>query len=69
MFENMLRLVRFGVYFETKMDEPPSFHKEIVIVYLHSYMLGVRGHMLHEKILKIWCSLVRFGVYFDQIVS
>ena len=25
--------------------------------------------MLHEKIVKIWCSWVRFGVYFDQIVS
>ena len=25
-------------------------------------MLGARGHMLHKKILKIWCSLVRFGV-------
>ena len=22
-----------------------------------------------REILKIWCSLVRFGVYFDQIVS
>ena len=21
-----------------------------------------------EKIKKLWCSLVRFGVYFDQIV-
>ena len=59
----MLRLMRFGVYYETKMD------KEIIIVYLHSYILGARGHMLNEKILKIWCSLVRFGVYFDQIVS
>ena len=26
-------------------------------------MLEARKHMLHEKILKIWCSLVRFGVY------
>ena len=28
-------------------------------------MLGARRHMLHvhEKILKKWCSLVRFGVY------
>ena len=26
-------------------------------------MLEARRHMLHEKILKIWCSLVRFGVY------
>ena len=32
-------------------------------------MLGARGHMLHENILKIWCRLVRFGVYFVQIVS
>ena len=26
-------------------------------------MLEARWHMLHEKILKIWRSLVRFGVY------
>ena len=26
-------------------------------------MLEARRRMLHEKILKIWCSLVRFGVY------
>ena len=50
IFENMLRLMRFGVYFECKI--------EIIIVYLHSYVLGARGHMLQEKILKIWC---RFG--------
>ena len=65
-FENMLRLMRFGVYFETKRA---IFIEEIIIVYLHSYMLGARGHILFEKILKIWCSLMRFGVYFDQIVS
>ena len=63
IFENLLRLMRFGVYFETKIA---IFIKKIIIVYLHSYVLGARGHMLHEKILKIWCS---FGVYFDQIVS
>ena len=55
--------MRLGVYFETKMA---IFIKKIIIVYLHSYVLGARGHMLHEKILKTWCS---FGVYFDQIVS
>ena len=66
IFENMLRLMRFGVYFETKMA---IFMTKTIIVYLHSYMLGVQGHILYEKILKIWCSLVRFGVYFDQIVS
>ena len=59
-FENLLRLMLFGVYFETKMA---IFIKKIIIVYLQSYVLGARGHMLHEK---IWCS---FGVYFDQIVS
>ena len=26
-------------------------------------MLEARRHMLHEKILEKWCSLVRFGVY------
>ena len=26
-------------------------------------MLEAWRHMLHEKIFKIWCSLVRFGVY------
>ena len=34
-------------------------------------MLGSSGAYASctEKILKMWCSLVRFGVYFDQIVS
>ena len=57
IFENLLRLMRFGVCFETKMT---IFIKKIIIVYLHSYVLGARGHMLHEKILKIWCS---FGTF------
>ena len=26
-------------------------------------MLEAQRHMLHEKILNKWCSLVRFGVY------
>ena len=29
---------------------------------------GVRGHAPRENFLK-WCNLVRFGVYFDQILS
>ena len=33
------------------------------LVYLDLYMLEARRHMLHEKILKKGCSLVRFGVY------
>ena len=34
-------------------------------------MLGGSGEYasFSEKILKIWCILVRFGVSFDQIVS
>ena len=43
IFENMLRLMRFGVYFETKMA---IFMTKTIIVYLHSYMLGARGHIL-----------------------
>ena len=61
IFENLLRLMRFGVYFETKMA---IFIKKIIIVYLHSYVLGARGHMLHEKILKIWCSFGTFWCIF-----
>ena len=32
------------------------------------FVRGVRGHALRENFLK-WCNLVRFGVYFDQILS
>ena len=38
-------------------------HVDPFVRMLHIYALGARGHMLQEKILKIWCSLVRFGVY------
>ena len=61
IFENLLRFMRFGVYFETKMA---IFIKKIIMVYLHSYVLGARGHMLHEKILKIWCSFGMFWCIF-----
>ena len=61
IFENLLRLMRFGVYFQTKMA---IFIKKKIIVYLHSYVLGARGHMLHEKILKIWCCLGTFWCIF-----
>ena len=60
IFENMLRLIRFGVYFENIMA---------IFIKKYLYMLGARGHMLHEKFLKIWCSFVSFGVYFDQNIS
>ena len=61
IFENMLRLRRFGVYIER------NNYSLFALIYAScsdAYML-----VLLEKILKIWCSLVRFGVYFDQIVS
>ena len=32
------------------------------------FVRGVRGHAPRENFLK-WCNLVRFGVYFDQILS
>ena len=41
IFEDMLQLMRFGVYFETKMV---YFHKEIILIYLHPYILGARWH-------------------------
>ena len=36
-----------------------------------THLLGSSGAYAScpKKILKMWCSLVRFGVYFDQIVS
>ena len=40
IFENLLRLMRFGVYFETKMA---IFIKKIIIVSLHSYVLWGSG--------------------------
>ena len=41
------------------------------MIYSCTYMLGSSGAYASypEKILKMWCSLMRFGVYFDQIVS
>ena len=63
-FENMLRLMRFGVYFERilKMKWLFSYSNNYSIV-TRIYALVAQGHMLPVKIMKIWCSLVRFGVY------
>ena len=33
------------------------------------FVRGVRGHAPPEKFFFKWCNLVRFGVYFDQILS
>ena len=61
IFENLLRLMRFGVYFETKMA---------IFIKKNNYSLFAlicargSGHMLHEKILKIWCSFGTFWCIF-----
>ena len=67
IFENMLRFMRFGVYFERilKMKWLSSYRNNYSIV-TRIYALGARGHMLPEKIKTIWCSLARFGVYFKK---
>ena len=48
-----------------------KIHVEIHITYSCTHMLGRSGAYTScpEKILKMRSSLVRFGVYFDQIVS
>ena len=53
-FENMLRLMRFGVYFERilKMKWLFSYRNNYNIVAC-MYALGAWGHMLPEKNLKI----------------
>ena len=74
--------MRFGVYLDQilslKISKITIFfikilkiHVEIHINYSCTHMLGSSGAYAGcpEKILKMWCSLVRFGVYFDQIVS
>ena len=67
ILENMLRLMRFGVYFERilKIKGLFSYRNNYSIV-TRIYALGAWGHMLPEKIMKIygavWCI-------FDQIVS
>ena len=44
-------------------------YKPIILI-VERMCWGVQGHYASspEKILKMWCSLVRFEVYFDQIV-
>ena len=57
IFENMLRLMRFGVYFERILKikwlfSYISFRNNYNIV-TRIYALGAWGHMLPDKILKI----------------
>ena len=81
-FLEWCNLVRFGVYLDQILSlknfknyhfyiKQLKIHVEIHINYSCTHMLGISGAYAGcpEKILKMWCSLVRFGVYFDQIVS
>ena len=74
--------MRFGVYLDQILSlkffqnyhflyKKFKIHVEIHMIYSCTYMLGSTGAYAScpEKILKMWCSLMRFGVYFDQIVS
>ena len=73
MFGNVSRLLRFGVYFEITLNRNMTiFMYKYILIIVARIILGgsaVQGNKLAPReILKIWCSLVRFGVYFDQIV-
>ena len=67
IFENMLQLKRFGLYFERILKLFSC--RNTYINYSCTHMLGGSGAYASspEKKFKIWCSLVCFGVYFDQI--
>ena len=64
--------MRFAMYFEIISNKNDYFHVEIhrPTNYSCTHMLGSSGAYASfpEKILKMWCSLVRFEVCFDQIV-
>ena len=63
-FENMLRSMHFGVHIE----------RILKIKWLFSYRNNdvscthARGHAPQRESFKKMCDLVRFGVYFDQIL-
>ena len=58
----MLRLMRLYIERILKIKWIFSYRNNYIIV-TRIYNLGARGHMLPGKIMKIWCSLVCFGVY------
>ena len=62
--------MRFGMYFEIILNKNGYFHVAIHTNYSCTHMLESSGADASspDKILKMWCSLVRFEVYFDQIV-
>ena len=63
--------MRFGMYFKIILNKNGYFHVEIHTNYSCTHKLASSGLAYGsspEKILKIWCNLVRFEVYFDQMV-
>ena len=62
--------MRFGMYFEIILNKKWLFSCRNTTNYSCTHMLGSAEAYAssHEKILKTWCSLVCFEVYFDQIV-
>ena len=63
--------MRFGMYFEIILNKKGYFHVDRNTTnYSCTHILGSSGAYASspEKILKMWCSLVCFEVYFDQIV-
>ena len=61
--------MRFGMYFEIILNKKWLFSCRNTTNYSCTYMLGSSGAYASssEKILKMWCSLVCFEVYFDQM--
>ena len=67
IFENMLQLKRFVLYFEGILNKNGYFHIEIIIS--ATEMLGGSGTCSSknfEMIDAIWCVLM---YYFDQIIT
>ena len=62
--------MRFGMYFEIILNKKWLFSCRNTTNYSCMPMLGSSGAYASspEKFLKMWCSLVCFEVYFDQIV-
>ena len=61
--------MRFGMYFEIILNKKWLFSCRNTTNYSFTQLLGSSGAHASspEKILKMWCSLVCFEVYFDQM--
>ena len=67
IFENMLQLKRFGLYFEGILNRKWLLHIEIMIS--ATEMLGGPGTCSPQKIEMIDAILLVLRYYFDQIKS